>query len=144
MISLREVTPQNFLGLISLEVRAEQEEFVIPNAVSLAQAYVQKECIPMGIYNNDNHIGFLMYCLDSEDNNYWIYRFMIDRQHQCRGFGKKAFELLLSNIKEDKTKNQIKLGVNKELSAGVFMLEDLGFEFTGEMIGLDSIMSLKY
>ena len=143
MINLKTIDKDNFLKIIALKVRDEQKQFILDNATSLAQAYVQKECVPMAIYNRDIPIGFLMYCKE-EDNQYWIYRFMIDVQHQCRGYGRKAFELLLDKIKQDNTSDTINLNVNKDNEIASFMFEDFGFDYNLVEIGYDKMMVLKY
>jgi diamine N-acetyltransferase len=74
MITLKEITRDNFWDCISLEVSPEQVEFVTSNAVSIAQSKVQTECIPMAVYDDDLMVGFVMYCIDEDDSEYWIYR----------------------------------------------------------------------
>ena len=46
---------------------------------SLAQAFVQPECIPLALYAENKPVGFVMYALDEDDHEYWIYRLMIDK-----------------------------------------------------------------
>ena len=94
MVSLCEITKQNFWDCIDLEVSEGQREYVTSNAVSLAQSGYQPECIPLGIFSDGEMAGFAMYCIDADDGEYWIYRMMIDSRFQGRGYGKKALELL--------------------------------------------------
>ena len=84
MITLKEITKDNFWDCIELTVSKDQEDFVTSNAISIAQSKVQPECIPLAIYHHDIMVGFVMYCLDVDDNEYWIYRFMIDEKYQNR------------------------------------------------------------
>ena len=51
------------------------------------------------IYCEEILIGFAMYGIDSDDGNYWIYRFMIDEQFQGRGHGKGAMKLIIEDIR---------------------------------------------
>lgn len=144
MITLKEITRDNFWDCVSLEVAPEQIGFVTSNAVSIAQSKVQPECIPMAVYDDDDlMVGFVMYCIDEDDGEYWIYRMMIDKNHQSKGYGKKAMELLLENIKEDKSRNKIFLGVHKE-SVAANMYKSFGFEFNGQVFGKEHIMRLDY
>ncbi len=96
MITLKEITRDNFWDCISLEVVPEQVDFVTSNAVSIAQSKVQPECIPMAVYDDDLMVGFVMYCIDEDDSEFWIYRMMIDKNHQSKGYGKKANQKELS------------------------------------------------
>jgi diamine N-acetyltransferase len=144
MIRFEEVTRDNFWECVSLTVMEGQNEFVTSNAVSIAQAKVQPECIPLAIYDDRSMIGFLMYCIDEDDSEYWIYRMMIDEKYQSKGYGKQALEKLLEVIKADKTRNKIYLGVHKESIAAVKLYEGVGFEFDGQVFGSEHIMRLDY
>lgn len=108
MIELRKITGENFDECIKLEPNEEQKGYVASNIRSLAQAYValtNNECIPMpyAIYDNDIMVGFIMLSYneaneDDDENAYWVWRLMIDKRYQGRGFGKetmaKALELI--------------------------------------------------
>lgn len=144
MVQLREITKENFWDCIELSVNEEQNNFVASNAVSIAQSKVQPECIPLAVYDDDLMIGFVMYCIDEDDGEYWIYRIMIDKKYQSRGYGKKALSKLLEIIKEDKTHNRIFLGVHKENTCAVKLYRSFGFDFTGQVFGKEDIMVLNY
>lgn len=144
MILLKEITRENFWDAVSLEVAPEQSEFVTSNAVSIAQSKVQPECIPLAVYEDDLMVGFVMYCVDEDDSEYWIYRMMIDKNYQSKGYGKKAMELLLDKIKEDKSRNKIFLGVHKESVSAVNLYESFGFRFNDQVFGSECIMRLDY
>ncbi len=144
MISLKQVDTTNFWEVIDQSVAKEHENLVLNNAVSIAQAYVQPECIPLAIYKEDTLVGFAMYCIDTDDGEYWIYRFMIDQRFQGKGYGKLALESLINRIKEDKNKNKILLGVHLDGKAAVHLYQSMGFEFTGQVFGQEYIMELHY
>lgn len=108
MIELRKITDDNFDECVKLEPNEEQKSYVASNICSLAQAYValsNNECIPMpyAIYDNDIMVGFIMLSYNEADENndenaYWVWRLMIDKRYQGKGFGKetmvKALELI--------------------------------------------------
>ncbi len=64
---------------------------------------------PFGIYVDDTAIGFLMIGFDTDDDwddapiiakgNYNLWRLMIDKMYQNKGYGKKAVRLALEFIK---------------------------------------------
>lgn len=143
MVLLKEITRDNFWDAVSLEVAAEQSDFVTSNAVSIAQSKVQPECIPLAVYDGELMIGFVMYCIDEDDGEYWIYRMMIHKNYQSKGYGKKALQLLLDKIKEDKSHNKIFLGVHKE-SFAANLYESFGFAYNGQVFGSEHIMRLDY
>lgn len=110
MVELRKITDDNFNECIKLEPNEDQKNFVASNICSLAQAYValtNNECIPMpyAIYNNDIIVGFIMLSYNEvdEDNDskssYWVWRFMIDKHYQGKGYGKEAMAKALKLIR---------------------------------------------
>ena len=112
-LHLEKITMANAEEIINLKVRKEQEEFVASNALSLAHAYValsnNQAVYPFGIYYGDKPVGFIMVGFDAhflgeEDpdvlkKQYFIWRFMIDKRYQNKGYGKQAFKLALDFIK---------------------------------------------
>jgi len=144
LVLFKGITKENFWDCIELYVAEEQVDFVTSNAVSIAQSKVQPECIPLAVYDDDLMIGFVMYCIDEDDGEYWIYRMMIDKKYQSKGYGKKTLEKLLEIIKQDKTRNKIFLGVHKESTYAVKIYENCGFNFNGQVFGSEHIMRLDY
>ena len=103
---------ENFWTLMDLRVSKDQEEFVAPNSVSLAQAYDTradgKFVQPFGIWDGDTPVGFAMIGHNSEEyeemaevyrHSYCLWRFMIDQRYQKRGYGRDALKLLLDYIR---------------------------------------------
>jgi diamine N-acetyltransferase len=144
MILFSEITKENFWDCIGLTVTKEQDDFVTSNAVSIAQSKVQSECIPLAVYDNDIMVGFIMYCIDEDDGEYWIYRMMFDKNHQLKGYGKVSLKKLLEIIKQDKAHNKIFLGVHKDSIHAVKLYESFGFNFNGQVFGSEFIMRLDY
>lgn len=115
MIELREINHSNWIKCIELEVTDEQRQYVNPNIFSLAEAYVHSDankkdaeeyyrCIPFSIYKEDEMVGFALVSYEQEYDfdekpAYEIYRLMIDKNYQGKGYGKEAVNLLLKYIK---------------------------------------------
>ena len=140
----KEITKENFWDCIELSVAKEQVDFVTSNAVSIAQSKVQQECIPLAVYANEIMVGFVMYCIDEDDGEYWIYRMMIDEKYQSKGYGKKTLEKLLEIIKQDNSRNKIFLGVHRDSVYAVKLYKSFGFDFNGQIFGSEHIMRLDY
>ena len=83
-------------AVIALDVGDDQDDFVATNAESLEEADENPACVPLGVFSGDEPVviddlvGFAMYALDGDDGNWWIYRLMIDKRFQKRGFGRAA------------------------------------------------------
>ena len=144
MIKLTPITKKNFKACIKLSVASNQKNLVAPNAYSLSQAYAQRECIPYAIYSDDTMVGFLMYCLDAEDKEYWIYRIMIDINFQNMSYGRQALTQLIKIIKKDKSHNKIFISAKKGNNVALKLYENMGFEFTGQIQDGERVMRMKY
>ncbi|MGM8216564.1 GNAT family N-acetyltransferase [Bacillaceae bacterium W0354] len=102
MLHLKTITKDNWIKAISLKVRDDQKNFIASNAISLAQLNFLENFHAKGIYFNDEMVGFTLYGIDEDDGEYWIYRMMIDQKHQGKGYGKKAVELIIEDIRKIK------------------------------------------
>jgi len=100
-VEMRDVTRENFLKCITLNVAEEQRRFVATNVVSIAQSKIMPELIPQVIYHDDEMVGFLMYGLDPDDGRWWLGRLMIDAAQQGKGYGKAAVRALVERIRSE-------------------------------------------
>lgn len=144
MIVLREIDRDNFYDVIKLSVTDDQKEFVASNLFSLAQAKAFPECICLAIYNDEDIVGFTMYCIDHEDQEYWINRLMVDAKHQSKGYGKAAMELLIDRIKEDLQHRMIYISFEPANAGARHLYEKLGFQADGRVIDGEVVFKLEY
>ena len=146
MIELREIDKNNWLEAIGLEVYLEQKDFVAPNAVSLAEAYVQPDGLglqPLAIYLDGTLIGFAMYGRHPErERAQWIQRFMIDQRYQGQGHGKAAMRLLIELLRSKDDCQEIGLCVNPDNAAALGFYRSFGFVDTGRVHEGELIYSL--
>ena len=135
MITLRPISKDNFWDCIDLAVHPEQQSFVTSNAISIAQSKVQPECIPLAIYHEDVMVGFVMYCLDTDDDEYWIYRLMIDEKYQSRGYGRRVLEMLVEKVKQEAVPDHhvLYLSFEPDNEWGRKLYTSLGFVDDGRM-----------
>ncbi|MBS4223757.1 GNAT family N-acetyltransferase [Lederbergia citrea] len=142
MLHLETITKDNWLKAISLRVREDQLKFVASNAVSLAQLNFLENFQAKGIYLDEEMIGFALYGIDEDDHEYWIYRMMIDQKHQGKGYGKKAIQLVIDDIrdiKEDRHQT-IKLSYEPTNEHAKRVYEKIGFqEVDGLLIGDEQV-----
>lgn len=142
MIEFREITRENFDECLFLEVAEEQEDFVASTTFSLAEAKIFTENIPLAIYDQDTMVGFIMYGLDPDDNEYWISRLLIDQRYQNKGYGRQAIEQFLLMIKEKYQPQKLLLSFEPENVVAEKLYVSLGFKHTGRMI--DDELVLEY
>lgn len=112
MLKLKKINRNNVAEILKLEVLDSQKNFIATNNSSIIEAYIaiteNNYVFTFGIYKDDTPIGFLMigYDVNSDDEgvpsiakgNYNIWRLMIDKKFQGKGFGKKAINLALEFI----------------------------------------------
>ena len=127
MLSLVEIDRHNYLSILDLSVSEEQRSFVASNTYSLAQAFVQPECVPLALYVENKPVGFAMYCIDESDREYWIYRLMIDKKYQRKGYGREAMHLIIDRIRADQDHRVIYISFEPENAAAKALYESLGF-----------------
>lgn len=144
MIQLNPVTLQNFDAVIALDVKPHQGHYVASNVESIAQAYVQPDCFPFVIEADGAPVGFVMYCLDHDDGCYWLYRLMIDRRHQGRGYGRGAMGLVLAEIRQKQPAGKVYLGVEPDNREAGALYRSLGFVPDGRVEGGEAILMLTY
>ena len=144
MISLKEIHRDNLDVVIKLKVKEEQKNFVASNVYSIAQAKAQPELIPLAIYQEETVVGFIMYCMDTEDKEYWIYRLMIDEAYQSKGFGRNAMEQVILKIKEDQSHHIIYISFEPENIGAKSLYESLGFIPDGRNIDGEIVYQLNY
>ncbi|WP_257142495.1 GNAT family N-acetyltransferase, partial [Bacillus thuringiensis] len=82
-----------------LSVKAEQRTFIASNLYSIAEVQFLDNFYAKGIYVGNKMIGFTMFGIDPGDNNYWIYRLMIDEKFQGKGIGKQAIYLIIEEVR---------------------------------------------
>jgi len=106
-LELREITWDNFIACIELQVKEEQKQFISSNQHALAEAYLASKegqvIITFAIYKEETLVGFVMMYYDDGDGNleyssYGVFKFMIDARHQGKGYGREAMAQIISYI----------------------------------------------
>ncbi len=109
IIKLEPINEDNREAVLALSVR-EDQPFVATNAVSLRQAdetNAEKPGVarPFAIYADEKLVGFCMFVFDPEeeddDDRYWLWRFMIDRSEQGKGYGQAALREIIRYFKDN-------------------------------------------
>ncbi len=159
MLHLDPITAQNIWEILALSVDESQKFFVAPNDVSIIEAYTtvtaHGHAYPFGIYDGSTPVGFLMVGFGVDDywtdapkiakNSYNLWRFMIDKHHQRRGYGKAALKLALDFIKTYPCgmAEYCWLSYEPENIVAKNLYASFGFTETGEFDGDELIAVLK-
>ncbi|MBP5208759.1 MAG: GNAT family N-acetyltransferase [Clostridia bacterium] len=164
MVHIEKLNPVNTWDVVDLKLRKEQKDFVAPNFASIIEAYtsIGTECtaFPFAIYNDRKVVGFLMigyneaamydYFNDFKApevsrNNYSIWRFMIDKRYQKRGYGRAAMKLALDFIRTRPCgeAEYCFLSYEPENEVAAKLYRSFGFEENGELDGDEIVAVLK-
>lgn len=138
-VRLAPVAPGDRAALEALTVAPEQQHFVATNAASLAEAEEDKGACPRAILADGRIVGFLMYDASGEDGDARLYRFMIDRSEQGKGYGRAALDAALREIAALPGVRDISICYDPSNEAARRMYRDAGFtedglDEDGEMI----------
>ena len=147
MITLRQIIEDNFADCVGLEVADDQKTFVAPNTYSLAQAWLYHENTrPFAIYNDEEMVGFVMLDTDYEGAAAKgicdLWRLMIDKRYQGRGYGKAAMEAVIHYAKAELQTKQMRTSFVPGNAGAERLYAGLGFIPTGEMDGDEIVMML--
>ena len=127
VITMREINRSNYLECLRLTVAPEQRDFVSTNAFSLAQSRHYPETVARPLYDPDTMVGFVMYCIAANDDNYWVWRLMVDEKHQGKGYARQAMQLVIAEITRDNTRNKILISLHPANMRAERLYESRGF-----------------
>lgn len=159
MLRLEQVNGKNVWDILKLTVEEDQKSFVADNDISIIEAYTAITAngfaFPFGIYENETPVGFLMIGFDIDDywddapsiakGNYNLWRLMIDKAYQRKGFGKEAVHLALNFIKSFPCgkADYCWLSYEPENEVARQLYHSFGFSETGEVDGEELIAVLR-
>lgn len=157
-ILFKKITNDNVADICRLSVYDSQSSFVAPNSVSLAEAYATENenrfAAPFGIYDDDTLIGFIMIGYDALDDpedpeiakgNYILWRLMLDKKFQGKGYAKPILEKALQYIKTFPAgkAEYVWLSYEKENLHAKEIYSRFGFEENGEVCGGETVAVYK-
>ena len=148
-IQLIPINEDNKNAVLNLSSR-EDQPFCAPNDYSLEQAEeCNTECPgvarPFAICVDDKPIGFCMFAIDpeeeDEDDRYWLWRFMIDRHEQGKGYGQAALAEIIRYFQSIGA-DRIFLSTEPENECGIHIYHKAGFLERGDMDDGEAVMKL--
>ena len=134
MLRLTEVTEDNWFDVADLSVKEEQKSYVAPAIGILARAYVYRNCnARVYAFEKDGTIvgAALVREFDEEPLGYDLQQFMVDERYQRNGYGTRALELILEELRKEKHYDHVELCVKKEDLAAIHLYEKFGFMDSG-------------
>ena len=133
-VILKTINIDNFYAICQLEVAAEQVNHVDSNAISLAEANFMAFPWFRGIYVGNDPVGFILVNANTVSGKFSLWRLMLDKSQQSKGYGRLAIKALCEELQRD-------YGISKLYTSVVTAAEgpkgfylSCGFVATGQII----------
>ena len=133
-VRLEKVTVRNWRAVARLRLAPEQKDLVASNLYSIAQSKFDPNAHPRAVYAGKELVGFLMYDVwenKEKAREASIYRFMIDRRHQGKGYGRAALARALDEIRAMPGVKKISIGYVPENPVAKSFYASFGFVEVG-------------
>lgn len=142
MIQLKEITPQNWR--LPLRVSSQQEKYVANSTTLLARAYAYQHLgsVAYVIYEDKLPVGMALYYDCPALNAYDFSQLFIDERYQGKGYGKKATQLIIDRMKQERRFEKIVLCYVEGNEGARVLFESLGFKHTGDVDDDEITMAL--
>jgi len=132
MVELREITKDNLDAVLNLDVSEHQTGYVSSTAASLAQAYVYRDtAFPFAVYADNILVGFIMLGYYETRDQYTLWKFLIDKKYQNKGYGKEALQQGIQYLQNTFHAKEIYTGVSLGNEQAKHVYKSLGFVETG-------------
>ena len=144
---LREVTRATVTAVCKLEA-GDGGLQVAPNAVSIAQAHFQGEAWFRAAYDDEQLVGFVMLYDPTlveapEEPDFVLWRLMIDKAHQGKGYGRAVVEALVEHVRARPGARRLLVSHVKGAEKLSGFYRSLGFEYTGAESEGELVMERK-
>lgn len=131
MIELKPVDETSFAQVIDLTVAEADQGLVAPNVRSLADCWLYRDngdVFPYAVWAEEKVVGFLLIDIDEDDKQYMVWRVMIDRAHQGKGYGRQVLEAVIELAKSHPVCDHVRADYVKGNDKMAQLLKKLGFE----------------
>lgn len=145
MIRLALVDKTTFEDVVNVKISQSDNRKVASVEYSLAQAWLYSRYSrlePLAILSSKEVVGFLLLSIENEGEVYHIWRLLVDKAHQNRGYGQEAIKQVITRASQDKDCSRVVVGYvigNHKMRS---ILEKLGFQPLG-MVGNEIKMTLN-
>ena len=103
MVTLRDLTRDNWVECSRLRIHDNQAGNLASNVETIAESKFEEHHRLRAIYFRDRLVGLLAYAHEDDPPDqelFWIYRLMVDKNYQRQGIGLLAMQLAIAEIAE--------------------------------------------
>lgn len=127
-MEFKEIDKSNYWECMALTVDDSQAGFVADNKQSLVEAAYEDGLYVLGIYQDETMVGFVLYDYDETFPGWSMSRFMIGKQFQGKGYGKRAVVAFLEYFKTNHDADKLYISVSLDNTVARKMYSDIGFK----------------
>ncbi|HBV23510.1 MAG TPA: N-acetyltransferase [Jeotgalicoccus sp.] len=148
MVEFVEINEENYETVLKLKVTDEQNEakYIAPNVRSIADAYLYREAgdvFPYAVQDGETVVGFVLLDEDEEEKELMIWRMMVDKDYQGKGYGKAIVEKVIEQFEADSRFDVLIADYIKGNDVMGKLLKSLGFEY-GEFDAVNNEYVMEY
>ncbi len=133
-MEFREIGRSNYWDCMILTVDDSQVGFVADNKQSLIEAAYEDGLYVLGIYHEETMVGFVLYDYDDTFPGWSMSRFMIGKQFQGKGYGKRAVVAFLDYFKKKHNADKLYISVSLDNAVARKMYSNIGFVEVKEVV----------
>lgn len=150
MTDFRILTAKTLMPLVNLDVADNQQDFVAPNAITMAQSLFEAGTEIYGMWVHETPVGMMAIVdmahpdqeLEPDDNpdGVYVWRLMVAKEHQGKGHGREAMRFAEKRCKEIGRSYVLLSAVDSENGAIPFY-EKQGYTKTGKIVDGETEMA---
>ena len=146
-VQLRPIDDEYAALCTALTVSEEQSAFIASNARSLETARENPDTAhPFAICADGQVVGFAMFAVEPDypdpDDRYWLWRFMIDKNLQGRGYGSEALGEIVRWFRGIGA-GCVRLSTKAGNTRAIALYRKFGFRENGDMNGEETVFQLN-
>lgn len=135
-IVIKPVSEENRDLVLQLKVADAQAHFIESVQACLQESQELALWRPVALYDEAQIIGFAMYgefASEGPEGRVWLDRFLIDRHHQNKGYGKASLQALIDHLFRSYNCQDIYLSLYADNVKAWGLYQSFGFVLTGEL-----------
>ena len=147
-LKLEPVTSDNWLRAIALTTDPDRkiplvEQWVTSNAFSLLWCVYDPDWDCRLMLDGDTPIGFVYFGYDRESDYYLLCRYMIDADHQNKGYGKAFLPLVVDLIRTQYGCRDVYTCIHDDNAHSLHLFTAFGFQRTDKMNSDERVYVLR-
>ncbi|MFI9591326.1 GNAT family N-acetyltransferase [Nonomuraea sp. NPDC052265] len=142
-VRLDDLCQETWEAVAELRVADDQADLIASNLYSIAESRFLPGFVTRAVMHDERAVGFAMYGPDPDDGQIWLYRLMIDKDHQGKGLARAALQQVIAHVRDAFDVPVLRLGVRGDNIAARALYTSAGFVPTGQVFGKEDVLELR-